>query len=874
LAGYHYFEVLSDGFCKSEIEIEIPEITNPLIFQANILPVVCGINTIQSVEIEIAQGTTPYYINGNAVSTNPVVFNNLGVGYIYFEISDANNCALEYGTFIDSIYTLKAKATHTPIKCAGTPSIVTVSAIGGSYPFTGIGNFSVSGGNYNYLVVDDNGCRDSVLLNIFEPQPLVITLNTVNINCSADSGIVKIFASGGVKPFKASVGNNTFSFSDSLILNMETGNYNLNILDANNCFHFKSFTLYPAAQLSLNANVVNVSCHGVSSGYIDIDFISGNLPANINGVWYADWSVRLDSLPIGMYPIEIIDTAGCVYYNEIEVFQPTKLKASVSFASLRCVGDSTLVSFVATGGTPPYDAPQAEYYWGGESVTSSVIDENGCVVQIDTIIKDAKALEFEYDIYAPKCVGQQGSLFIEITDGNTPAKIFNKQFIDTVSVLLQPGTQSVVIYDKNTCAFEFEVEVPAAVPFVVNATAQNLKCFEDASGSVLLQISGGTQPYYFNNAPISSPFNIQNVSAGNFIALIRDDENCDLSISTNLTQPNKLLVEAVTTQTATCHDRNDAYAEVKVIGGTPPYSYRFDGSVFQAQNSMQSLSTGAHNYEVKDANNCALNSGFTIKEFVKTTHVISIDSVRCFGRNGGSFKVYSTDSSRAPYFYALDGNEAQPYNVFYNLVSGEYNVIALDKNQCADSLKATVFQPKEIDSSVFINGILLPVDSFEIYERNYINFTKQNSLPWSFESFPDNFLIISNDTLRKTKPNRPFSYTIKVFSDTLGSTCFVEYKGFVHVIEVAKLPNVITPDGDGLNDFWEVDLDVYPNPSVVIFDRWGRIVFETENYANNWNGVNQMDGKSLDDGAYFYVLKSSVKNVEVKDYINILNSKK
>jgi len=65
-----------------------------------------------------------------------------------------------------------------------------------------------------------------------------------------------------------------------------------------------------------------------------------------------------------------------------------------------------------------------------------------------------------------------------------------------------------------------------------------------------------------------------------------------------------------------------------------------------------------------------------------------------------------------------------------------------------------------------------------------------------------------------------------------------------------KIPNVFTPNGDGANDTWTIpDLEKYINNKLIIFDRWGKKVFEATSYNNDW------DGGRLGDGVYFYILK-------------------
>jgi gliding motility-associated-like protein len=66
---------------------------------------------------------------------------------------------------------------------------------------------------------------------------------------------------------------------------------------------------------------------------------------------------------------------------------------------------------------------------------------------------------------------------------------------------------------------------------------------------------------------------------------------------------------------------------------------------------------------------------------------------------------------------------------------------------------------------------------------------------------------------------------------------------------------IITPNGDGLNDVFVVeDITEYPNSELIIFNRWGSLVFEAVPYANNWYGQN-MQGGELPEGTYYYVLK-------------------
>ncbi len=77
------------------------------------------------------------------------------------------------------------------------------------------------------------------------------------------------------------------------------------------------------------------------------------------------------------------------------------------------------------------------------------------------------------------------------------------------------------------------------------------------------------------------------------------------------------------------------------------------------------------------------------------------------------------------------------------------------------------------------------------------------------------------------------------------------------------LPDVITPNEDGVNETWEVpDLERFPNHEVQIFNRWGNLVFDRKGNFMSWHGENN-NGKALPAAAYFYVIKLNDANKTV-----------
>ena len=72
--------------------------------------------------------------------------------------------------------------------------------------------------------------------------------------------------------------------------------------------------------------------------------------------------------------------------------------------------------------------------------------------------------------------------------------------------------------------------------------------------------------------------------------------------------------------------------------------------------------------------------------------------------------------------------------------------------------------------------------------------------------------------------------------------------------------DVITPNGDGINDVWVIDgITDYPRNTVQVFDKLGNMVYHKSDYGNEWNGEDDK-GEKLPDGTYFYLVKLNAEN--------------
>ena len=78
-----------------------------------------------------------------------------------------------------------------------------------------------------------------------------------------------------------------------------------------------------------------------------------------------------------------------------------------------------------------------------------------------------------------------------------------------------------------------------------------------------------------------------------------------------------------------------------------------------------------------------------------------------------------------------------------------------------------------------------------------------------------------------------------------------------------------TPNGDGVNDTWVLDCIASFKHLVMVYNRWGQVLYTTENFDGTWDGT--VNGEQLPDGAYFYTMEITEQNGEVKYLKGSLN---
>lgn len=401
----------------------------------------------------------------------------------------------------------------------------------------------------------------------------------------------------------------------------------------------------------------------------------------------------------------------------------------------------------------------------------------------------------------------------------------------------------------------------------VDTVITESSCVPGNDGEIEVTATGSFSPYDItivdnNNNPVLQNQNVTTsataagLAPGNYDLTVVDDLGCNIPFDIVVPGPPALIADTNQTNIL-CNGETNGTAIVKVISGTQPYAYQWSDPKAQTTDTAVDLAAGLYIVTITDDNACVIEETFVISEPMPLILQMSSITDTCEKEVGTA--LVNVLGGTEPYSYLwsnVDVNDdtLSLVSVADSLGEGDYDLIVTDFNGCIDTNEVSVNNlPSPVAKFIFLTnpaGILEPV----------VEFTNesQNSETWWWD-FGDNLGVSSEE-------HPVYEYTsdsADVYKVMLVSTneyqCHDTVYGFVTIKPhfTFYVPNAFTPRSNGINDMFTpvgegFDADSY---KMTIYDRWGQIVFQTNDIKNGWDGNSHRSGQKVPNGTYMYKIE-------------------
>lgn len=731
-------------------------------------------------------------------------------------------------------------------------------------PFLTDNNSPIDGlpaGDYYIVVEDSAGCSDTTnTVTITEPDPLEAAIVLVQDNlCFGDEqGEISIEYTGGTAPFEV-IFNGTVITGQELVSDLACGDYNIEIFDANQCAVGSTISVTCPPQIVFDLNAENVSCFGQCNGSI-----TGNITGGSNGLSLQvtgpngfsqtlngnnSISPNLLNLCDGDYTLVVTDGNDCTAEIEFTLTEPAELSATVTPEDASCNGicdGSATVS--VNGGVPAYS-----FNWGAGNNPNAlcaddyvliVTDANGCTDQVQFTIDEPTPIIVTINETDVTCAGDNdGALSISASggdggfqfsiDGPVSAGPQNSGNFNN----LPGGNYDILVTDASGCVVTDDAFIFSPNSLTLNIEFDDISCFGADDGSIQVTSGGGTAPLTttLNGTPGGPVFG--NLEPGNYDVVVTDANGCTIDDIVVINEPTELTVQLVSATEVTCGGGCDASVEYQISGGTQPYEAEWNNNPFQDDDE---LCAGENSLIITDDNGCEAELLVDIIEPDPIAILINAQPVTCTGMTDGSAAVVAVGGTGT---LTLDLGALDPEDL-NNLPEGEYPVSASDETGCV--AYDTIVIVAAIITDMQIQVFSSPVSCWNMDDGTATIAVTGGNPPITYQ-WDDPF----NQTTATAVGLAVENYGVTIV-DAIGCTLDTNVT-IQPTIGCFFIANVLTPNGDGMNDGWLIGgLEYFPNSTVQVFNRWGQLLFESKGYPVLWDGT--YEGNSLPIADYYYVI--------------------
>lgn len=785
-------------------------------------------------------------------------------------------------------------------------------------PFNTAFTSTVSGlcaGNYTLTVFDDQGCSEDTSFPMPEPPVLSASLlSQTDETCTTGSdGTATLAVTGGVYPYTYDWG--VAGQTDSTATGLVANSYEVTVTDVNGCIDLVNVTIdAPNPPVIQTFADVALPCFDSADGSLTVVAIPGS-----GAITDYSWSngpsgpavTTINGLLPGNYCVTITDASGCTVVDCADVTAPAALTLdSIQTTTPLCPGLSGgSASVFVSGGTGPYFYDWTiDFFDGignaaiaGGLVTAgdysvTITDANNCTpLVVDITVEDPPTIQAIFNnIDSVSCFANQGvpcdgtaTALANYSDGTSgvfnflwPSGESDFGVASSTAVQLCQGSQTVVISD-GICSIEADVLIPFPEPLgLANLTVEDVTCAGAEDGSATLTASGGTLPYVFSWSNGQTGPTQNNLGPDNYTVTISDAKGCLFQTSFPIDEPPPLVAfldPQSTIDTVTCFGDSDGAVSVTAQGGNlninPALNFNWQGGIGSPNSGLATnLSAGTYSVTVSDFLGCSDVLAFTIFEPTPIQFELGpIEPIPCagfttnitvdtaFGGNGFANFWYS---------FAVGNATSQPLGTPIEVFGGNITVTVYDFEGC--SVDTVIFLPEPPPILLEYPDVIVVElgDSVRIEPTLF-----QSQFPINPDSVfwtPLTFLRFDGNSLEPVvRPLEDQEYIILAFD---ANGCPVEARTFVEVDKNRNvfIPNIFTPDGDGINDIFSV----YTGNGVAfihsfrIFDRWGEMVFERTDLdptpfpdpLNSWDGT--FRGRNMNPGVYVFLIEVEFEDGE------------
>jgi gliding motility-associated-like protein len=864
-AGTYNYTVTDANGCTATTSITVGEPT--MLTASSTAGATACFGGSATVTVSGSGGTMPY----SGVGTFTVT-----AGTYTYTVTDANGCTATTTITVTEPALLSASSTSGSIACNGGTTTVTVSATGGSLPYSGIGTFTVTAGTYSYAVTDANGCTSSTSITVTEPTLLSASSTSGSIMCNGGTTTVTVTSTGGTTPytgvgtFTVTAGTHTYTVTDAngctatttITVNEPTlltasssagatacfggsatvtvsgsggttpysgigtftvtaGTYTYTVTDANGCTATTTITVTEPALLSASSVAGNIACNGGTT-MVTVAGTGGTMPYTGTGTF---------TVSAGAYSYTITDANGCTATTTGTVTEPTMLTAASTSGSILCNGGTTTVTVTGAGGTTPYTGVGSFTVTAG-TYTYTVTDANGCSATTTITVSEPPALAVSLSALPITFFHGTTTVTVNATGGTSP-------YTGTGTYTVGAGFYTYTVTDANGCTASNFIDIIESTvpefPLEAAATAGNIACFGGTT-VVTVTATNGEPPYYGTGT--------FTVTAGTYTYTVTDTLGDSVTVTIIVSQPALLALTTSHTD-ASCNVGNNGTATVIASGGTAPYLYQWSTNAgSQTTATATGLSVGDYTVTVTDANGCMQTS--TVHVGGGATQIVitpTADQPHCFQSKDGSISL-SVTGGVAPYTYAWSTGATT--SGISDLGAGTYSVVVTDNIGCSQSATIDLTHPDSLWASltgdVHSNGF--NVSTYGGRDGSITCNTSGGTNPYTYQW--------SDGSTTANINNLPVGEYDVVVTDMNG--CKAQARIALREPLQLELPTGISPNGDGLNDYFVIHgIDAHPNNTLLIYNRWGNEVWSATKYQNTWNGQNK-ENETLPDGTYYIIL--------------------